>query len=365
MILCARPHAQYLARREQIDAAIRSVLDSGWYILGEEVKRFEAEFASFVGVSFGVGVANGTEALVLALKACGIGPGDEVITVSHTAVATVAAIEQTGATPVLVDIEPNFYTLDPGKTEVALSPRTRAIVPVHLYGQPADLDAILSLAREHDLRVIEDCAQAHGAFYKGKRVGSLGDLGCFSFFPTKNLGALGDGGMVVTSDDRLERRVRSLREYGWEERFVSHVPGINSRLDEIQAAILRVKLPHLDADNDARKRIAALYESGLKGTALRLPSTRPETTHVYHQFVVRSPHRDQLLAHLRNEGIGAVIHYPMAVHQQPAYRGNRVRTTELTRTEEIVEEILSLPIYPELDEPTTRRVVEAVKSFGE
>jgi dTDP-4-amino-4,6-dideoxygalactose transaminase len=365
MILCARPHAQYLARRVEIDAAIRSVLDSGWYILGEEVKRFEAEFASFVGVSFGVGVANGTEALVLALKACGIGPGDEVITVSHTAVATVAAIEQTGATPVLVDIEPNFYTLDPGKTEVALSPRTRAIVPVHLYGQPADLDAILSLAREHDLRVIEDCAQAHGAFYKGKRVGSLGDLGCFSFFPTKNLGALGDGGMVVTSDDRLERRVRSLREYGWEERFVSHVPGINSRLDEIQAAILRVKLPHLDADNDARKRIAALYESGLKGTALRLPSTRPETTHVYHQFVVRSPRRDQLLAHLRNEGIGAVIHYPMAVHQQPAYRGNRVRTTELTRTEEIVEEILSLPIYPELDEPTTRRVVEAVKSFGE
>lgn len=360
MIPCARPQAQYLSHKEQIDSAIRSVLDSGWYILGEEVKGFESEFASFVGVSFGIGVASGTDALSLALKGCGVGPSDEVITVSHTAVATVAAIEQAGATPVLVDIDPLSYTLDPSAIEVALSSRTKAIVPVHLYGHPADLDAIVSVARRHDLRIIEDCAQAHGALYKGKPVGSWGDVGCFSFFPTKNLGALGDGGMVVTDDERISERVRLLREYGWKERFVSRMPGINSRLDEIQAAILRVKLPYLDADNDARRRIAGIYRSALRG--VRSPGCRSDCTHVYHQYVVRSPRRDQLLRHLRGKGIEVSIHYPLAVHQQPAYDG-RVRKMHLSNTEEIVREILSLPIYPELDEATIQYVVDAVNDF--
>jgi dTDP-4-amino-4,6-dideoxygalactose transaminase len=240
MILCGNPKAQYLARRDEIDAALKRVLESGWYILGEEVKAFEEEFASYIGVSYGVGVGSGTEAIHLALVACGIGQGDEVITVSHTATATVAAIELAGATPVFVDIEPDFYTMDPAKLDAAITSRTKAIIPVHIYGQPADMDPILEVAKKHNLRLIEDCAQAHGAIYRGKRVGSLGDVGCFSFYPTKNLGAIGDGGMLVTNNIELAQKARLLREYGWTERDVSQFAGWNTRLDEVQAAILRV-----------------------------------------------------------------------------------------------------------------------------
>ena len=363
MIPCARPLSQYLAHREEIDTAIRHVLESGSYILGNEVKRFEAEFASFVGVSSAVSVANGTEALTLALKACEIGPGDEVITASHTAVATVSAIEQAGATPVLVDIEANFFTIDVAKVERAISPRTKAVIPVHLYGQPAKIDEIVELGRARGIRVVEDCAQAHGALFDGKRVGSFGDAGCFSFFPTKNLGALGDGGIVVTRDERIAERVRSLREYGWETRFESKVPGINSRLDELQAAILRVKLPYLDEDNDMRRSIADKYRLGLEGTKPILPAVRPDVTHVYHQFVIRVPGRDELLQHLKHRGIAPGIHYPFAVHEQPAYRRSDVRLGDLTVTEEVVPEILSLPMYPELEEKDVRKVVDAVKEF--
>ena len=364
MILCANPRMQYLARKGEIDEAVLRVLERGRYILGEEVKAFEDEFAAYIGVAHGIGVGSGTEALHLALAACGIGPGDEVITVSHTAVATVAAIEQAGAKPVLVDIEPDFYTIDPCRIAAAVTPKTKAIIPVHLYGQPVDLDPILEIAGEHGLKVIEDCAQATGAIYKGKRVGSYGDLACFSFYPTKNLGAIGDGGMVVTDQPELARLVGLLREYGWAERSISHIPGVNSRLDEVQAAILRVKLPYLDQDNTARARIAARYRAGLSDCDMILPNCRQDASHVYHQYVVRTPRRDALKQHLKDKGIAALIHYPVPVHLQPAYRGRLAGNHMLSKTERAAREVLSLPIYPELTEDDQEAVIEAVRAFA-
>ena len=301
MILCANPRLQYLAHKGEIDAALMRVLQRGCYILGEEVKALESEFAGYIGVEYGIGVSSGTEGLHLALKACEIGFGDEVITVSHTAVATVAAIEQAGATPVLVDIEPDFFTIDPQKIEAAITPKTKAIIPVHLYGQAADLDPILKIARTYELRVIEDCSQAHGATYKGKRVGSYGDMACFSFYPTKNLGAFGDGGMVVTNQAEFAQRLGLLREYGWAERYVSHFPGVNSRMDEVQAAILRIKLHYLDQDNAARACIASMYSTKLICSDMVLPTCRQETNHVYHLYVVRTQRRDALKEHLKKQ----------------------------------------------------------------
>lgn len=364
MIPVANPLAQYLAHRAEVDEAIGRVLAGGRYILGPEVEAFEAEFAAYVGVRFGVGVASGTDALVLALRAAGVGPGDEVVTVSHTAVATVAAIELAGARPVLVDIEPDYYTLDPARLERAIGPRTRAVVPVHLYGQPAELGPILEVARRYGLRVVEDCAQAHGAVYRGRRVGAWGDLGAFSFYPTKNLGGLGDGGMVVTDDPELAGRLRLLREYGWAERYVSSLPGFNSRLDELQAAVLRVKLRHLEADNRRRAEIAARYDAGLAGTAVRPPKVRPGATHVYHLYVVRSWRREELRAFLAMRGVGTAVHYPVPVHLQPAYRG-RVRVAgSLAETERAAREVLSLPIYPELTDREVATVIESIRAFG-
>ena len=365
MILCGNPKAQYLARRDEIDAALKRVLESGWYILGEEVKAFEEEFANYIGVSYGVGVGSGTEAIHLALVACGIGPGDEVITVSHTATATVAAIELSGATPVFVDIEPDFYTIDPAKLDAAITPRTKAILPVHIYGLPADMDPLLEVAEKHNLRLIEDSAQAHGAIYRGKRVGSLGDVGCFSFYPTKNLGAIGDGGMLVTNNIELGQKSRLLREYGWTERQVSQFAGWNTRLDEVQAAILRVKLKHLDEDNSKRMRLAEIYneELSLSTTNLILPKQRENSTHVYHLYVIRSAKRDELLSLLRKKGIGALIHYPVPVHLQPAYNSLQ-GCDKLPETEQIAKEIISLPIYPELSEYDLQTVIKAVKEFS-
>ncbi|MBI2890646.1 MAG: DegT/DnrJ/EryC1/StrS family aminotransferase [Nitrospirae bacterium] len=363
MIAQANPLAQYLGHRAEIDAAVRAVLEGGNYILGPEVKAFESDFASYVGAAHGIGVGNGTDALHVALRACEIGPGDEVITVSHTAVATVAAIELAGARPVLVDIEPNFFTLDPARIEAALTPRTKAIVPVHLYGHAADLSPILRLARARGLRVIEDCAQAHGALYNGRRVGSFGDMACFSFYPTKNLGALGDGGIVVTSDTALAERSRLLREYGWAERFVSRIPGWNSRLDEVQAAILRVKLRHLDGANWARRRLARMYSDGLRDLGLVLPAEREPGTHVFHLYVVRSAKRDALRDLLTRHGIGAGVHYPVPVHLQPAYRGRLAPEGPLPQTERAVREVLSLPLYPELEEEKVQHVIQTIHSF--
>ena len=365
MIRCGNPLAQYRARKAEIDAAVLRVLESGRYILGEEVRRFEGEFGAFVGVPHAIAVASGTDALQIALRACGIGSGDEVITVAHTAVATVAAIELCGATPVLVDIEPNYYTMNPEKLEAAIGPKTKAIVPVHLYGQPVDLNPILEVARRQGIRVMEDCAQAHGATYKGRRVGSFGDLGCFSFYPTKNLGAMGDGGIIVTADPGLAERARLLREYGWAERYVSRLPGLNSRLDEVQAAILRVKLGHLDMDNARRARLAALYGEGLSETGLGLPMCRPGVTHVYHLYVVRANRRDALQGFLASRQIGALIHYPVPVHMQPAYRDRLRGADRLPESERAAREVLSLPIYAEMLEDDVQAVVKAVHAFQE
>ncbi|HEY3131659.1 MAG TPA: DegT/DnrJ/EryC1/StrS family aminotransferase [Acidobacteriota bacterium] len=363
MILAANPLAQYRAHKDEIDAAVRRVLEKGWYILGDEVQRFEAEFAAYAGVAHAIGVGSGTEALHLAIAACGIGPGDEVISVSHTSVATIAAIELAGATPVLVDIEPNYYTLDPGKLQGAISERTRAVIPVHLYGHPADLDPILEIARRHGLRVIEDCAQAHGARYRDRRVGAWGDIACFSFYPTKNLGALGDGGMVITDDGELADRLRLLRQYGWVERHVSQVAGWNSRLDEIQASVLQVKLRHLDNDNSQRRSLAAKYTNALCNAAVSMPQTRPGSTHVYHQFVVRCARRDSLREFLEKTGVQALIHYPVPLHLQPAYRGRISVSGSLSETERAAIEVLSLPLYPELSQQEMETVVEAVHAF--
>jgi dTDP-4-amino-4,6-dideoxygalactose transaminase len=322
------PKAAYLAQRAAIDAAIAGVLESGWYILGKETAAFEAEFAAAMGARHGVGTGTGTDALVLALRALGIGPGKTVVTVSHTAVATVAAIEMAGARPVLVDIDPTTYTMDVAELARVLeapprgSERIDAILPVHLYGQPADLAALATLARGYKVPLIEDCAQSHGARFDGEPAGSVGAIACFSFYPTKNLGALGDGGMVTTSDDEVAAALRAIREYGWRERrYVSEQTGINSRLDELQAAILRVKLTALAADNARRRVIAARYDAGLAGLSLTLPARDPRAEHVFHQYVVRSPRREAVRAALQKIGIGTNIHYPMPVHLQPAYHG--------------------------------------------
>ncbi|MHA1569420.1 MAG: DegT/DnrJ/EryC1/StrS family aminotransferase [Alphaproteobacteria bacterium] len=363
MILCANPAAQYRAHRQGIDAAIRRVCDGERYVLGPEVEAFEREFAQYIGVARGIGVANGTDALALALTASGIGAGDEVITVSHTAVATVAAIEIAGASPILVDVEPDHYTIDSDAIERAVTPRTKAVVPVHLYGQPANMDAVIAVARRHGLRLIEDCAQAHGARFGGRRVGGLGDAGCFSFYPTKNLGALGDGGMVVTGDGALADRLRGLRQYGWETSTVSQRPGGNSRLDELQAAVLRVKLPRLDADNARRLALARRYDAALADTGLTLPARREGGVHVHHLYVVRTPRRDELRAYLAERGIQAGVHYWPPAHRQPAYAGRLPGAELLIETDRIAGEVLSLPLYPEIGEDTVDQVAEAVRGF--
>jgi len=355
----AQPLAQYLAYREEIDAAVHRVLSAGRYILGQEVRAFENEFAAYCGTRYAAGVASGTDALVLALRSCGIGPGDEVITTPHTAVATVAAIELAGAEPVLCDIELDTFLINPCEIERMISPRTRAIIPVHLFGLPADLQPILDLAERHNIRVIEDCAQAHGALYRGKRVGSWASMGCFSFYPTKNLGAIGDGGMIVTDDDDLLARIQMLREYGWKRRFISETAGTNSRLDELQAAILRVKLRHLDSDNEKRRSIAARYTDALAGH-VSVPASRTDRAGVFHLYVVRTENRADLQQHLEAQGIGTAVHYPVPVHLQPAYRGRLGDKGSFPVAERAAEQVLSLPLYPQLEVSQIERVIDVI-----
>jgi len=368
MIPQTDPKAGYLAQQPEIDAAIARVLRNGRYVLGEEVAAFEHGFASYIGVRHGIGVASGTDALVLALKALAVGPGDYVVTVSHTAVATVAAIELAGARPLLVDIDPATATLDPAElARVLAAPpgRIAAIIAVHLYGHPADLDAILPLARRHGVRLVEDCAQSCGARLSEARTGSIGDLGAFSFYPTKNLGALGDGGMVVTSDDALAARLRALREYGWRERYVSDIAGMNSRLDELQAAILNVKLAALDAGNARRAAIAAAYDRGLARLPLALPARRPRAAHAFHQYVVRSARRDALREALTRAGISTNIHYPVPVHLQPAYCDRvALGPSGLIESERAAGEVLSLPLYPELGDAAVAKIVAALRELA-
>jgi dTDP-4-amino-4,6-dideoxygalactose transaminase len=369
---------QYLELKPEIDAAVQQVLEDSWFVLGKQGTAFEEEFAAYLGAQQAVGVGSGTAAIHLALWALGVGAGDEVITVAHTAVATCAAIEHCGARPVFVDVDPVTFTLDPGRLEAALTPRTRAIVPVHLYGHPAPMGPILEFARTRGLAVLEDCAQAHGARYEGRRCGTIGQIAAFSFYPTKNVGAYGDGGAVVTDDAALAERVRQIREYGWTaaRRYVSQVRGTNSRLDEIQAAILRVKLRHLDAGNERRRRLADVYGEALSGLApLTLPVEMAWGHHVYHLFVVRvgdaagpwheagGTRRDGLQAFLRQREIGTAIHYPEPVHRQPAYLDLGYGEGTLPQTERAAREILSLPMYPELPEDDARRVAAAVREF--
>lgn len=355
--------ADYLELKEEIDLAVTSVLEGGWYILGEQVERFEQEFAAYCETAFAVGVASGTDALFLALRACEIGPGDEVITVSHTAVATVAAIEQAGACPVLIDVDPCTATMDPAQIETLVTDRTRAIVPVHLYGHPADMDPIREMARRYGWRVIEDCAQAHGARYQGQRVGSLGDVAAFSFYPTKNLGALGDGGIVVTKDAKLSQRLRLLRQYGWRERYISQIAGHNSRLDEVQAAILRVKLRHLDARNEARRRLAQHYHQLLDDASIIRPVERAGSQHVYHLYVIQTQQRDALRQHLQEQGIGTGVHYPVPVHLQSAYERLGYAPGSLPVTERLARQVLSLPMYPQLSQEQVETVARAIVAF--
>lgn len=343
--------------------AISRVLKSGRYILGQEVEVFEKEFASYVGVRFGIGVGSGTEALHLALRACGIGKDDEVITVSHTAVATVAAIQLCGAAPVLVDIDMDTYTINTKQVEQAITKKTKAIIPVHLYGHPADMERIAEIARHYGLKVIEDCAQSHGAIYKGRKTGGWGDISAFSFYPTKNLGAIGDGGIVVTDNKELAEQVRLLREYGWRQRYISEISGLNSRLDELQAGILRVKLRYLDDENSKRQALASAYNDKLSFSALILPVCNSGVTHVYHQYVVRSSHRDALREFLQKNGIGTLIHYPVPVHQQPAYKNSLRCAPSMENTERAVKEIISLPIYPELTHDMVTHIANAIMEW--
>ena len=359
----ASPLKQYQTHRPAIDEAISRVLLSGRYILGDEVAGFERELARYLGARHCVTVANGTEALGLALQACGIRAGDEVVTVSHTAVATVAAIELIGAVPVFVDIDPVSRCMDHALIKRALSPRTRAILPVHIYGQPAAMEEICAVAARHDLRVVEDCAQACGAMIADRKAGTFGHAAAFSFYPTKNLGAIGDGGAVATDDPAVSERVRVLREYGWKDRYISSEQGMNSRLDEIQAAILRVKLPFLDAENARRRAIAEQFSSAIKGNSLVPPRPMSGTVHVMHLYVVESPERDALQAFLNERGIGTALHYPRAVHQQGAYAG-RIRGSEnLPITERLYETLLSLPLYPELRDDEVERICTALADW--
>ena len=348
--------------RPDLDRVIGDVLDGGRFVLGEPVEAFEREFAAYCGANHAIGVASGTDAIAIALGGVGVGPGDEVVTVANTCVPTVAGIEQAGAIPVLVDVEPTSLTLDTSALEAARTERTRAILPVHLYGQCADMEAILAFAREHGLKVVEDAAQAHGAEYDGRRAGSLADAAAFSFYPTKNLGALGDGGAVVTDDPEAAERARLLRTYGERRRYESVLHGTNSRLDTIQAAILSVKLRRLEGWNERRREIAAAYIESLAGTPLVLPAEAHRRRHVYHLFVVQTPERDAFRSALADKGVETLVHYPRAVHQHPAYAHIAVGPGGLAESERLVEQIVSLPLYPELRDDEVAHVVEAVRS---
>lgn len=333
-------------QREELTKAFLEVLDSGWYVLGEQCGAFEREFASYCGAEHCVGVASGLDALVLALKALDIGPGDEVIVPSNTYIATWLAVTQVGATPVPVEPDPDTYNIDPRRLSAALTSRSRAIMPVHLYGQAADMDAITAFAQQHGLKVIEDAAQAHGALYKGQRIGNHGHAVAWSFYPGKNLGALGDGGAVTTSDQEVANKIRLLRNYGSRVKYHNEVQGLNSRLDELQASLLRVKLPILDADNAHRGKIAALYMTELGGARLKLPVIHSDCTSAWHLFVIRTARRDSVAQTLASEGIGTVIHYPIPPHLQPAYSQLGLSKGSLPLSEAMHSEVLSLPIGP-------------------
>jgi len=356
--------AAYEELAGQVDEAVRRVLTSGRYVLGPEVTAFEQEFAAFVGAGHCVAVGTGLDALGLVVEACGVSDGDEVIVPAHTFVATWLATLRVGATPVAVDVEQRSYTLDPDLLEAAITPRTRMVVPVHLYGSPAEMEPIAAVTARHGLFLLEDAAQAHGARYRGMRVGSLGGAAAWSFYPGKNLGALGDGGAVTTDDAGLAERIRLLRDYGAPEKYRHELAGTNSRLDELQAAVLRVKLEHLDEWNDRRRSAAARYLDGFAGTGLVLPETPSDAEHVWHLFVVRTPRRDELRRALAEAEIETGIHYPRAPHRQPVFAELGIEPESVPVTEALQHEILSLPIGPHLSDEQIGHVVDRIRAFA-
>jgi len=355
---------QYRSIRQEIDEAVSGVLESSQFVLGAEVAAFEKEFAAYCGVQHGIGVNSGTSALHLALLAAGVGPGDEVITTPFTFVATVAAILYAGATPVYVDIDPESYTMDPGLLEQAISRRTKAILPVHLYGQPADMDPIVEIARRHGKIVIEDAAQAHGARYKGRPAGSLGDMACFSFYPGKNLGAYGEGGMVVTNNAESADKIRLLRSWGESRRYHHDLRGFNYRMEGMQGAILRVKLRHLEAWTEARRRNAEIYARKLADCGLGIPREMPYSRHVRHVYAVRVPDRDAMAKALAEAGVQTGIHYPIPVHLQKAYQDERYGRGDFPVSELAAREVLSLPMFPELTESQIEEVCAAARAIA-
>jgi dTDP-4-amino-4,6-dideoxygalactose transaminase len=350
------------AHRSQLVTAFEQVLDSGWYIMGEQLNCFETEYAAYCNAAHCIGVANGLDALTLSLRALGVGPGDEVIVPSNTYIATWLAVSHVGATP--VPVEPNLQTanIDPDRLEAALTSRTRVIMPVHLYGQPVELTPVLAFARKHGLKVVEDGAQAHGARYKGGRLGAHGDVVAWSFYPGKNLGALGDGGAITTNDPEIATALRELRNYGSKVKYHNEVIGYNSRLDELQAAFLRVKLPHLDAENQHRAQIAERYLRGLADTSLQLPEIHPDCESAWHLFVVRHSQRDALSRLLAERGVGTVIHYPIAPHLQPAYAHLGIATGQLALSERLHREVLSLPVSPVLSIAQVDQVIVEIRA---
>ncbi|MGJ8561821.1 MAG: DegT/DnrJ/EryC1/StrS family aminotransferase [Litorimonas sp.] len=356
--------AAYRELKADIDAAVHRVLDSGWYILGPEVEAFEAEWAAFCGATHAVGLANGLDALILALRALDVGPGDEVIVPSNTYIATWLAVSAVGATPVPVEPDPATHNLDPARIEGAITPRTKVILPVHLYGQPADLDPILALAKTHNLAIVEDAAQAHGARYKGKRIGGHGDVVCWSFYPGKNLGALGDGGAITTNRADLADRINVLRNYGSRVKYVNEVQGVNSRLDPIQAAVLRVKLQHLQAWTERRQVIAAAYSKQLTDRGLVLPHVPDWGEPAWHLYVVRTAERDVLQSKLATAGVGTLIHYPIPPHMQQAYADLGLTPESLPLARQLAGEVLSLPIGPQLDTVDVQKTIAVLMSSG-
>lgn len=363
----SNPKARFINRKDEFLKTVEAVIEKGMYILGNEVSSFEKEFAQYIGINYCVGVGNGTDALAIGLKGLGVKAGDEVITVSHSAVATVAAIEMAGAVPVFADIEQDTRCLDPNKIEKLISPKTKVIIPVHIYGQPAKIKKIISIAHSRNIKVLEDCAQAHGAKVDNKKVGSFGDAAAFSFYPTKNLGAIGDGGAVVTNSSEVFENILALRQYGWHRRYISDFPGVNSRLDELQAAFLRIKLRELDQDNVRRNVIAKKYSSAIKNLIgqkwIKAPAEIPGTFHAYHLYVIESEYRDELAKYLNSRGIGTALHYPLPIHSQPAYKGRIRGGDSLHQTELLYKNILSIPMYPELSEIDVQRIVDTLNEW--
>jgi dTDP-4-amino-4,6-dideoxygalactose transaminase len=354
---------EYQDLQTDVDAALSGVLRRGWFVLGPAGEQFEKAFAAYLGVPRCVGVASGTEALALALMACGVGVGDEVITVAHTAVPTISAISMVGAVPRFVDIHPDTGLMDVGGVAAAISARTKAIMPVHLYGQCVDMEALAAVAEASHLPIIEDCAQAHGATCRGRVAGTMGRLGCFSFYPSKNLGCYGDGGAVVTHDPALAEQLVMLRNYGQRKRYHHDIIGINSRLDEMQAAILSAKLPHLDAWNRRRQVLARLYDEGLRGLPLGLPVTGTGNGHVYHLYVVQTGRRAELQEFLTRRGVQTLVHYPIPAHRQAAYQHLGYHAGALPVTERLAGEVLSLPLYPQLRDDEAQTVARCIREF--